>query len=390
VDSCSRRRISTIEQAMRRKKISVLLAGVALMVSAARGGHELPVYPSFYPHEIEIRTIPAAQAPNALREAKIQAYIGGELNFTDAPAEQVRAIESLGSFVVVRVNPDSVLVGSDSSGCAIAKAAAQELTGQTGFVLHPYPVTPLQGDYLYHFDLATAAKKRFSQIQALPNSSRIKATGNIARDHTAWSHAGPDWDAEVIEVDATRQLETAMFSVNGLIGPPWLRAGWFNAARLREPAVADADLRQRVEAAARRLKAGDFADVAQRINLERELVSALAGDCRHMVVGYTVKREYVNVEFSAGIENIGYDAITGLHSPIFVRTVKLKDFPWNGWLSLGIANASAAAWNPVGGMSDRFGRMLGFALEDSALLPSPYEAGWMLNRISDLPSDARR
>jgi hypothetical protein len=41
-------------------------------------------------------------------------------------------------------------------------------------------------------------------------------------------------------------------------------------------------------------------------------------------------------------------------------------------------------------MTDRFGRMLGFALEDSALLPSPYEAGWMLNRISDLPSDARR
>ena len=30
-----------------------------------------------------------------------------------------------------------------------------------------------------------------------------------------------------------------------------------------------------------------------------------------MVAGYTVKREYVNVEYSAGIENIGYDAIDG-------------------------------------------------------------------------------
>ena len=47
-----------------------------------------------------------------------------------------------------------------------------------------------------------------------------------------------------------------------------------------------------------------------------------------------------------------------------------------------------AAWNPVGGMTDPFGRLMGFAVGDPALLPSPYDAGWMLNRIADLPTGA--
>ena len=78
-------------------------------------------------------------------------------------------------------------------------------------------------------------------------------------------------------------------------------------------------------------------------------------------------------------------AQAGFDSSIFVRTVKLKDFPWNGWLALGIDGKPAAAWNPIGGMVDPFGRLLGFTVGDPALLPSPYESGWMLNRIADLP-----
>ena len=42
-------------------------------------------------------------------------------------------------------------------------------------------------------------------------------------------------------------------------------------------------------------------------------------------------------------------------------------------------------WVMIGGMVDPFGRMLGFTVGDPALLPSPYESGWMLNRIADLP-----
>ncbi|HLF22784.1 MAG TPA: hypothetical protein VI565_02605 [Burkholderiales bacterium] len=124
------------------------------------------------------------------------------------------------------------------------------------------------------------------------------------------------------------------------------------------------------------------------MNLERDLVTSLTADCRMIVAGYTIKREYFNAEFSAGIENVGYDSIDGLHSPIFPRTAKLKDFPWNGWLALGIDAKPTAAWNPIAGMTDRFGRLMWFAVGDPALLPSPYEAGWMLNRIADIPANS--
>jgi hypothetical protein len=178
--------------------------------------------------------------------------------------------------------------------------------------------------------------------------------------------------------------------VNGWLTPPWVRTGWFQAHRLLADAARDGEQQRRVETDVARLKGGDFAGLVERINLERDLVAALTAGCRKIVAGYTVKREYVNVEFSAGIENIGYDAIAGLHSPIFIRTVKLKDFPWNGSLALGTGATPAAAWNPIGGLTDPFGRLVGFTVGDPALLPSPYEAGWMLNRIADLPSSRER
>ena len=111
------------------------------------------------------------------------------------------------------------------------------------------------------------------------------------------------------------------------------------------------------------------------MNLERELVAALTGGCRKRVAGYTVKRQYFSAEFTDGIENIGFDSIEGLNSPIFIRTVKLKDFPWNGWLTLGIDAPPDAAWNPIAGFSDRFGRLLWSAVGDPALFPAPYDVG---------------
>ena len=44
---------------MMRKPAFILVAAAAIIVTAARGGHELPIYPSFYPHEITIKTLEA-------------------------------------------------------------------------------------------------------------------------------------------------------------------------------------------------------------------------------------------------------------------------------------------------------------------------------------------
>jgi hypothetical protein len=359
----------------------------AAIVTLAWGGHEVPVYPSFYPHEIEIRSLAPERAAQALRDGKIQAYAGDGLGLSSAPPAEIRAIESLGAFVIVRVNPGSPHARDEAAACATVKAVVRLLAGQSDIVVHPYPVTPFHGDYLHHADLAAAAKARISAGDTDARGLRIKVSGRLAQIHPDWS--AHDWDAEVVEVDAAGLMAAAMLSVNGWLAPPWVKTGWFHAERLLADALSD-DARKRAEADLRRLETGDFTGLVERINLERDLVTTLTQGCHKIVAGFTVKREYVNVEYSAGIENIGYDSIAGLNSPIFIRTVKLKDFPWNGWLALGTGGAPTAAWNPIGGMNDPFGRLMGFAVGDPALLPAPYEAGWMLNRIADLPSRLER
>jgi hypothetical protein len=374
--------------------IVVLLIAVAL-VTVARGGHEVPVYPSFYPHEIEIRALAHERAADALLKADIHAYVGPPPRFTGPLPDSIRTVESLGSFVVVRMNPDSSPATDEAAACAAVKRVVRDLAGKPEeFIFHPYPVTPFHGDYLHHADLAEATKARYSDTATEPSAAvsklRIRASGRLAQSHPDWSAQDADWDAEIIEIDAAELVASATLAVNGWLAPPWVRTGWFHAERLLSGTIADTAAKQNIEAVSQRLTTSDFHDVTERINLERGLVTSLTADCRNIVAGYTVKREYYNAEFSAGIENVGYDAIEGLQSPMFIRTVKLKDFPWNGWLALGIDAQPKAAWNPIGGMNDQFGRLMWFAVGDAALVPSPYEAGWMLNRIADIPPNSPR
>ena len=74
-----------------------------------------------------------------------------------------------------------------------------------------------------------------------------------------------------------------------------------------------------------RLIRGEIAGLAERADLERRLVAALTHGCGRMVVGYAAKEEFFDAAYPAGIENIAYDSLGGLNSPVFLRTVKLKD-----------------------------------------------------------------
>ena len=122
--------------------------------------------------------------------------------------------------------------------------------------------------------------------------------------------------------------------------------------------------------------------------MRKLLRKQLSGGCRKRVAGYTVKRQYFSAEFTNGIENIGFDSIEGLNSPIFIRTVKLKDFPWNSWLMLGIDAQPDAAWNPIAGFTDGFGQLLWSAIGDPALFSAPYGSGWMLKSSRSRRSSA--
>jgi len=64
-------------------KVIAILAGVGVALAWAamvRGGHEMSVYPSFYPHDIRIETMSPQRAARLLADSSIQAYIGHSLS----------------------------------------------------------------------------------------------------------------------------------------------------------------------------------------------------------------------------------------------------------------------------------------------------------------------
>jgi hypothetical protein len=318
----------------------MLGAGLAFF-GTAHAGHEFPFYPSFYPQEITVEALDARAAAQRLAKGTLHAYAGGEITAQPNPAK-TGSVASLGGYVVARFG---------SGGCAAARSMKDALGA--GAVWHPYPVTPFHADYLHHADRAEAARAA--------TATQKKFSGKL----------------EIIDVGAL--MANASVRYNGWSGPPWIRQGWFHAYLLLAPAVADA----RIENAARRLMRGDYGSLEERINLERTLVALLQGGCERVVFGYTVRHEHYGADYSQGVENVGYDALEGLASAIFPRTVKLRDFPWNGWLNVAAPAPPSSAWNPVGGgFGDAFGRLVWSALADPAFLPSPHGRGWIENRVS--------
>jgi hypothetical protein len=373
-------------------RVAILIAGMAVL-GTAQAGHEPPVYPSYYPQEIRIEPIEPAAAGRALAEGRIQAYVGALPDLPAGAEESVNFVESLGSYLVVHVNPDSPLAADADARCALAAGAVSALAGeQDGFRFHPYPINPFHADYLHHFDLASEAQSRFGEPSAAGDDGlKVRATGALAEPivEARWTPAAGEWDVAVEEVALDRLIAESRFSLGGWIGPPWLKTGWFHAYLLLAPALSDAAVRDRAAAVLVRLQRGDYGNSEERINLERDLVRLLTADCRTVVAGYRLRPWYYNADYSLGVENIGYDSHTGLHSAISIRTIKLKDFPWNGWLALGVPEAPAAAWNPLGGFTDEAGRLIWLALGDPALFPEPYNALWSLNRIGDVTKAAR-
>ena len=178
---------------MNRVGVLILAGAVAAIVTLARGGHEVPIYPSFYPHEIEIRTLAPDQAADALLRGTIQAQLGTRPHLSGPLPDRIRAIESLGAFVVVHVNPQSHLAADEA--CAAVKRVARQAAEANGVVPHPYPVTPFHGDYLHHAD-------------------RIEAT-STAQDT-------PPAKVEVVELDAL--MVGARKGYRGWSEPPWMLA----------------------------------------------------------------------------------------------------------------------------------------------------------------------
>jgi hypothetical protein len=365
---------------MPRAGAGVLLAVVLGSAVAADAGHEIPYYPSFYPQQITVRALGPASAAAELARGALHAWVGDD-PFQGRPAPaHVAYVESLAGFVVLTFTPGAPAAADAAARCAAAAALARALPEVSGFVPHPYPITPYHEAYVAHAD--RIAERREAAVAGPVPAVRIRATGRPVR----WLEAAGrppvvgEADAVLEEVPLERLLGAERTDFAGRPGPPWVKDGVEQAYRLLADAVDGHDARREVEALHRELQAPGLG-AATRLERGRRLVGLLTAGCRRAVVGYTTRREPVNTEYSSGVENVAWDSQEGLGSAVFVRTVKLKDFPWNGLLEVGVPAAPAAAWNPVAGFTDPAGRLLWAALADPALIPAPRADGWLDNRV---------
>src|SRR5262249_32137746 len=202
------------------------LLSALTVTGAVRGGHELPVYPSYYPHEIEIQTIAPDTAESLLRQSKIHAYLGSELHLSDSAPDLIATVESLGSLVTVRINPQSSYARVDATACAVTRAAAQKIgSNNPDVILHPYPITPLHGDYLYHVDLAEAAKRRSlsdTQIGPAIGDLKMKAADASGKRLLGTEKTAPesDWNVEIRETSFHALVASAPTLTNRGRDPP--------------------------------------------------------------------------------------------------------------------------------------------------------------------------
>jgi hypothetical protein len=365
--------------------LPLALGLLCLAAAPAEAGHEIPFYPSFYPQEITLDILDPAAAAAQLKK-KLHAYLGPDPFAGGPPPANVVPIESLRSYLVVTFEPSSRAAAEAAGRCAAAGRLGRSLTASGSWMNHPYPVTPFHPDYLQHFDLVEAAKRRLGAGgQERPSAGlKLKAKGLLAQELTAagWTVVESGGDAVVEEVQVADLLAAPRFRLTGWPGPAEIRNGWFQAYLLHAPSLGDSPARRTTEELLRRRVTGLATGATERLNLERKLVTTLTRSCERVVLGYGVKRDMFNAEYSEGIENVAHDPQSGLSSAIFIRTAKLKDFPWNGWLRVGVAAAPSAAWNPVGGFTDPTGGFLWAAIGDPAFLPSPYDGGWVANRVT--------
>jgi hypothetical protein len=353
---------------------------VALDVVGGGGvaGHQVGHYPSYYPDEIRINAADPAEAARGLADGSLHAYVGAAPAFSGALPPHARAVTSFGSFLTLSFNPAAARFTSAQARCATGRQVLAKLREgkPEGFVIHPYPVTPYHADYLHHLDRIEAARTAAAEMaEPLKIGARGGLAEAIVRGAFGQLAEAADVTLEAVAVDELIGPQSALWP-----GPPWFREGWFQAHRLLAQAL-DPARRNTADDDYEQLTRGSTLDPADRTNLERRLVATLMQGCERMVVGYTLRQEFIDETYPSGIENVAFDSLTGLNSAVFVRTVKLKDYPWNGKLQLAVRERPQSAWNPIAGFTDPAGRLIWSAIGDPAMIAFPFNASFMPNRV---------
>ena len=381
----------SLHAASPRARIGGLVLGLTCAVvvasPSARADHEVSYFPSFYPHEIRIEPLdPEGAAREFVNKSDpLHVYVGTAPRFSGQIPEHLKSVESLKSLITVSVNPQSSRLMGREVRCHAIEQAAAVLDAPPDVVIHPYPITPYHADYLGHADRLPPGRATREPTDA--DAPTFRASAGLSLLSPQVRVQATDWDMSLDETSVSALLIDAGVGFNDWPAPPWTKEGWFQAYQLLRPALSQASDREQADGLFERLTHNEFRDRTEQLNLERELLAALIGSCERAVVGYRLRQEFYTDDFSDGIENIAVDSQSGLNSAIFIRTVKLKDFLWNGSLRIGIDPRPTAAWNPIAGFTDAAGRLVWSTVGDNAFLPIPYNSRWVQNRAEIRTTD---
>src|SRR5690606_13341180 len=120
-----------------------VLAGCQVVACGqSSAGHSVGHYPSYYPDEIRIEVLDPTNAANGLVDKSLHAYVGTNPSFAGPLPDHVRAVTSLGSFLIVSLNTELPRFASREARCIAVHDVLAVIRGQetTGFVFHPYPI----------------------------------------------------------------------------------------------------------------------------------------------------------------------------------------------------------------------------------------------------------
>ncbi len=129
-----------------------------------------------------------------------------------------------------------------------------------------------------------------------------------------------------------------------------------------------------------KLMNGDYSSAAERIGLIRTAVESSLADSSTTFLVAELDLFYYN-STRQGVENVAYDRFAGPDTYWFYRTVKLRDFMWNGWLRIGVPSLHSSPYDPFGGF-EGYDRAIWMAVSDPPGWPHPRLGGWYPMRVN--------
>lgn len=124
--------------------VNLLCIVSCLVLIPAEAGHELPYYPSFYPHKIRVEVVSPEAAATRLQQGTLQAYAGATPCFSAPPPAYVSAVSSLGAYLVLTFDGAVAQQWQPEQRCAVLQDMVSILAvGATNLC-----IPPLSGDTL--------------------------------------------------------------------------------------------------------------------------------------------------------------------------------------------------------------------------------------------------